>query len=132
VTNVYSGQVSPRVRAVLAVGYLVALGVLGTVVSGWWLNRLTVRFHLFFLHRVPALAFSPDGWGYVLNVILFAPLGLLVGWWRWWSALLIAALLSSAIELVQLVALQRVASLGDVAANTLGCALGWLLARCWR
>ncbi len=72
------------------------------------------------------------------NVAMFVPLGLLVVWWggRWWQGLVLAATLSTAIELTQLWFLPtRVADVGDVIANTAGAALGLLLAtglRRWR
>ncbi|WP_432732953.1 VanZ family protein [Microbacterium sp. MM2322] len=61
------------------------------------------------------------------NVAMFVPLGLLVLGWggRWWHGLLIALLLSIAIETTQLVFLPtRVADARDVVANTLGAGLG--------
>lgn len=61
------------------------------------------------------------------NVVMFAPLGLLVVAWggRPWHGILIAVVLSSGIELAQGAFLPtRVADVRDVIANTGGAALG--------
>lgn len=66
------------------------------------------------------------------NVVMFLPLGVLlvvVLTRRRWLAVALPALASTAVELVQLVALpQRVASVQDVLANTSGAVLGAALA----
>jgi glycopeptide antibiotics resistance protein len=66
------------------------------------------------------------------NIALFVPVGLLVvmlvGAHRWWLGPLIGAVVSSAIELGQLVFLpERFATVNDVVANTLGAVLGTVL-----
>lgn len=61
------------------------------------------------------------------NVAMFVPLGVLVIAWggRWWHGLVLGTAVSSALELCQLLFLPtRVADLRDVAANTLGAAIG--------
>lgn len=70
------------------------------------------------------------------NVVLFVPLGLLLallfGARWWWCAILLCVALSSAIELSQLAFLpERLASLGDVIANSSGGVIGALLALPW-
>jgi glycopeptide antibiotics resistance protein len=65
----------------------------------------------------------------VSNVLLFVPLGalmvLLLGRRYWWAAPAAGVLLSSLIELAQFLFLPaRYPALADVAANTLGAALG--------
>ncbi|MES2124554.1 MAG: VanZ family protein [Gemmatimonadota bacterium] len=64
----------------------------------------------------------------LLNLALFAPLGLLLGAqaWRWLRVALLACVISATIEIVQGNLLAgRDASLSDVLANTLGAIIGW-------
>ena len=68
------------------------------------------------------------------NVAMFVPLGFLlvlaIFRTRWWLAVAASAAVSTVFELVQLLLLSgRVASVADVAANTLGGAVGAILAR---
>jgi glycopeptide antibiotics resistance protein len=68
----------------------------------------------------------------VANVAMFIPLGvfvvLLFGRRRWWLAILVCAVLSSAIELSQGALLPtRVSDLDDIVANSSGGAIGVLL-----
>lgn len=67
----------------------------------------------------------------ILNVLLFAPLGVAVGWSGWSArrSYLAGVLLSSSIEFTQLFVPGRDSSLGDVLFNTLGVALGIFVAR---
>lgn len=109
--------------------YVVGLVVLVTAPWGWALNRLTVELYVFFRHDVPIVPtwVGPEGWGVLLNVVLFVPLGVLVVMatgWRWWWVTIAAALTSTAIELGQREWLTRQASVQDVIANTLGAVLG--------
>ena len=67
------------------------------------------------------------------NIALFVPLGMLLallfGPHRWWCAPVICSVATALIELGQGVLLpQRVASIGDVIANTIGGLLGALVA----
>jgi glycopeptide antibiotics resistance protein len=69
---------------------------------------------------------------FAANVAMFLPLGILAVLWfgvrGWWSAIVIGALVSGAIESAQAVFLEtRVPDLRDILANTLGAALGMLL-----
>jgi glycopeptide antibiotics resistance protein len=70
----------------------------------------------------------PEHFGYLLNVRLFVPVGMivvLVVRRPWWQAALVAVAGSAAVELVQLVpALHRDASLSDVVTNGVGGLLG--------
>lgn len=71
------------------------------------------------------------------NVLLFVPLGLLVGTWlgsRWtWLAAVAGCCLSMAVETSQALLLPgRVPTLQDVLANTLGAALGTVAVYVWR
>jgi hypothetical protein len=68
----------------------------------------------------------------ILNVALFAPLGVALGFTslRWWKAIGACVLLTLLIESLQFATIQgRDASLGDLATNTTGSALGLLLCR---
>lgn len=74
------------------------------------------------------LACGPfGGTDFIANIVLFLPLGLALGWrsshrWRW---LLAAFALSAVVELSQALWLPtRSATLGDLAANTAGAAIG--------
>ncbi len=88
-----------------------------------------------FLHRhgIPGWA----DYGFVestCNVLLFVPFGFLVALLlprrRWWVSAVIGCAASCCIEVGQLLFLNaRVASLADVAVNTLGAVIGALLAR---
>jgi len=72
---------------------------------------------------------------FLLNVLLFIPLGagLLLAGFSWRRTVVLAGILTCLIELLQMgVIAGRDASLGDVLANTLGGALGALLAAAWR
>jgi hypothetical protein len=71
----------------------------------------------------------------VLNVLLFIPLGLGLGMagLRPRAAILLAALTTLTVELLQLgIVAGRDASLSDLVTNTLGAAIGMVLARRWR
>lgn len=119
--------------AVAGAAYLLALVVL---VAGPWgsaLNRLTVRLYTLFRYDVPiAPAWAlPEHYGYLLNVLLFVPVGaLLVVVTRrpWWFASAVAALASAAVEVTQWLWLPRQGDWRDVVANALGALLGAVLA----
>jgi glycopeptide antibiotics resistance protein len=118
-----------RVAVPLAAVYLVALVVLVAGPWGWWLNRLTVRLYVLFRYDWPVVpdVVGPEHYGALLNVLLFVPLGLLVvvvTRWSWWWVTLAAAVVSTAIEVVQWLFLARVGEVGDVVANTLGALAG--------
>jgi len=69
---------------------------------------------------------------FAANVAMFVPLGVLAVLWfgvrAWWSAILIGALVSGAIESAQAALLStRVADIRDIVANTAGATIGMLL-----
>ena len=68
---------------------------------------------------------------FILNVLLFMPLGLVQAWrgGRFWTTTIFGLLLSMAIEISQLWIPGRFPSLDDLLSNTLGAALGFLA---WR
>jgi hypothetical protein len=82
---------------------------------------------------VGAMGGSVDGWqvAIALNVLLFIPLGMVIGWTRRPYLLLAAPLLSIAIEITQLLLPNRSATLIDVVANTSGALVGFLIMRLW-
>ena len=58
------------------------------------------------------------------NVIMFLPVGVLVGWiWRW-RGLWVAAGLSAAIEILQLITARGLCEFDDVIHNMVGAAIG--------
>jgi glycopeptide antibiotics resistance protein len=80
----------------------------------------------------------PDGKDFVANILLFVPFGFAVAWllerrFRWFAALLIACLgsfvFSFGIEFTQAYMPTRTSSWYDVAANTMGGPIGWLVFR---
>lgn len=68
---------------------------------------------------------------YVLNVLVFIPLGILVARLGWHprTVVLVAAGLSAATEVAQLFSARRYPSTTDVILNTLGAAIGLLVVR---
>ncbi len=120
-----------RMLVVASVAYAVGLGVL---VAGPWgrdLNDLTVRCYTFFRYDWPIAPgwALPEHYGVLLNVLLFVPVGALLAALlrgRWWAAVLVAGSCSAAIEVVQSRWLERIGSVDDLVANTLGAALGAL------
>ena len=122
--------------AVLAIGALYAVGLLLLVFTpiSHQLHGLTVRLYVFWTYTLHlGWGVRPETFGFVLNVLLFVPLGILVVLLlrvRWWEAALVAVLVSCGIELVQAIpALHRETSLADVLSNGIGGLLGALLAR---
>lgn len=113
----------------LALGYVVGLAVL---VGGPWgsaLNRFTVACYVQFRYDWPIAPdwVLPEHYGVLLNVLLFVPLGalfVLLARRPWWEATVVAAAGSLAIEVVQWLWLDRQGTWSDVAANTLGAAIG--------
>ena len=118
----------------LVVASVVYAAGLGVLVAGPWgrdLNDLTVRCYTFFRYDWPIapLWVVPEHYGVLLNVLLFVPVGALLAallGGRWWAAVLVAGLCSAAIEAVQSRWLERIGSVDDLVANTLGTALGAL------
>lgn len=117
----------PVVAALLVLSLLGALAIVFLPI-GWALNRLIVW--LYYAGRgIGMPEFVTLAWyDIALNMLLFAvPVALAsILWpgvrrWVWIIAVLIASI---GIETVQLLALPRDASIGDVLANTAGAALG--------
>lgn len=115
--------------AVVGAGYALALAGLTLTPIGRVLNRLTVRLYLFGLYDLGLpRAVLPEHYGYLLNVVLFVPFGLLlllVLRRSWASTVALGAAVSASVELVQLIPwLGRDMSIGDVLTNVLGTAVG--------
>ena len=120
---------------VLAIGALYVVGLMLLVFTpiSHQIHGVTVRGYVFWTYTLHL------GWGvrpetveFVLNVVLFVPLGILVVLLlrtRWWGAALVAVLVSCAIEVVQAIpVLDRETSIADVISNGLGGLLGAVLA----
>ena len=115
----------------LALGYVLALAVLVGGPWGWALNRLTVACYVQFRYDWPIAPdwVLPEHYGVLLNVLLFVPLGalfVLLSRRPWWLGTVVAAAASGTIEAVQWLWLDRQGTWSDVAANTLGAAIGAL------
>ncbi len=126
-----------RVGYVLGAAYLVALVVLVTGPWGWELNRFTVRLYVLLRSDVPVAPGTalPEHYGFLLNVVLFVPLGALLAFATgrpWWWVALVACAASAVVELAQWRWLERQGSWGDVVANTVGALVGCALILVWR
>lgn len=67
----------------------------------------------------------------IMNVIVFIPVGLLLGiafkQMTWWKALLIGCGISAVIELLQFFLMRGFSEVDDVMHNTVGCLIGWFM-----
>ena len=67
----------------------------------------------------------------IMNVVVFIPVGLLLGiafkQVTWWKALLIGCSISATIESLQFFLMRGFSEVDDVMHNTLGCILGYIL-----
>lgn len=126
----------PAARAVL-LGLLgmcmIGLAAVVFLPIGWWLNRFVVWIYYLGVGIGIPRVITIEAYDTALNALLFAvPTALVcllwarVPWWVWVAAV---ALASALIELVQLLALPRDASIGDVLANTAGALIGVGIAR---
>lgn len=118
-----------RTGLLLSAAYLGWLLVLVLTPISPVLNRLTVRLYTIWVYdlRLPGDVL-PEDFGYLLNVLLFIPIGMimvLVVRRSWLASTLVAVVVSMAIELVQLVPfLHRDATVSDVVTNGLGGLIG--------
>lgn len=76
---------------------------------------------------------------FTANIVLFVPVGvlfaLLLGWRRWWLAVLLGIALTASIEFAQLFLRDRVADQRDIVSNSVGAIIGVVLvlaATAWR
>ena len=69
----------------------------------------------------------------IMNVVVFVPVGLLLGiafkQMTWWKAFLIGCSISVTIESLQFFFMRGFSELDDVMHNTLGCILGYILVK---
>lgn len=117
----------------LAAAYALLLALLVVGPWGSLLNRLTVRLYTFFRYDWPVApdAALPEHYGYLLNVVLFVPLGVLLVValrWAWWWATCAGVLASAVVEVVQGLWLDRLGDWRDVVANGLGALVGAVVA----
>jgi glycopeptide antibiotics resistance protein len=85
-------------------------------------------FHPFWSYDRPELLVEN-----IMNVVVFIPVGLLLGiafkQMTWWKALLIGCGISVTIESLQFFFLRGFSEVDDVMHNTLGCLLGWFIVK---
>ena len=69
----------------------------------------------------------------IMNVVVFIPVGLLLGialkQMTWWKALLIGCSISVIIESLQFLFKRGFSEVDDVMHNTVGCLIGWLMVK---
>lgn len=136
-------QVGRTTRSLLAAASLLYVGTLCAIVfhptpvdrggAGAALQRLLDLLHTAGIPTWVDYGFMEGA----ANVVLFFPLGLLLGAWlapRWtWLAAVVGFLLSAAVETGQALLLpERFATPQDVIANSLGAALGTVAVYAWR
>ncbi len=69
----------------------------------------------------------------IMNVVVFIPVGLLLGiafkQMTWWKALLIGCSISVTIESLQFFLMRGFSEVDDVMHNTVGCLIGWFMVK---
>lgn len=69
----------------------------------------------------------------IMNVVVFIPVGLLLGiafkQMTWWKALLIGCSISITIEALQFCFMKGFSEVDDVMHNTVGCLIGWFMVK---
>lgn len=81
------------------------------------------------LRSEPFLFWTPNAVDFLVNVLLFLPVGVALLRRNFAAVFLTAGVLSAAVETLQLWHFERYASPFDVVANAMGAGLGWLLAK---
>ena len=85
-------------------------------------------FHPFWSYDRPELLVEN-----IMNVIVFIPMGLLLGivfkQMTWWKVLLIGCSISVTIEALQFCCMKGFSELDDVMHNTVGCLIGWFMVK---
>ena len=88
-------------------------------------------FHPFWSYYSPELLVEN-----IMNVIVFIPIGLLLGCafkqTTWWKALLIGCSISITIEALQFWFMKGFSEVDDVMHNTVGCLIGWFMVKASR
>ena len=98
--------------------------------------RLTNGFHKYNFSPFWSYASSSDGCIFTpdkfMNILIFIPVGLLIGITfrsvNWWKAMIAGVVISSGIELLQLLLRRGMSEFDDVFHNTIGCLIGYGLA----
>ncbi|SFP02824.1 VanZ like family protein [Prevotella sp. tf2-5] len=98
--------------------------------------RTTNEFHKYNFSPFWSYAVSSDGCIFTpdkfMNILIFIPVGLLIGITfrsvNWWKAMIAGIVISSGIELLQLLLRRGMSELDDVFHNTIGCLIGCGLA----
>ena len=113
-----------RFASLLALVEYVALIYCSTVLFRVTRGIHKYDFHPFWSNNDPTLFVEN-----VMNVVVFVPVGLLMGIAfkdiRWWQVLLIGCGISVSIETLQFVFMKGFSELDDVMHNTLGCMIGY-------
>ena len=85
-------------------------------------------FHPFWSYSRPDLLVEN-----IMNVVVFIPVGLLLGaafkQMTWWKALLIGCSISISIEALQFWFMKGFSEVDDVMHNTVGCLIGWFMVK---
>ena len=120
--------------------------------TGLWYSAALLLIEYIFLLFCSTVIFRPTGetrqydfhpfWSYdrpellvenIMNVIVFIPIGILLGitfkQMTWWKALLIGCSISITIEALQFCFLKGFSEVDDVMHNTMGCLLGWFMVK---
>ena len=129
---------------------VVALIGYGSFAKRWRIISILLLFEYIFLIYCSTVIFRPCGGNYrlklvpfrgllekgylsspesLLNVIMFVPLGFLVGMAgegiRWWKVLIICLLISVSVEALQYITQRGLSETDDVIRNTAGCMIGY-------
>lgn len=118
--------------------------------TGLWYSAALLLIEYIFLLFCSTVIFRPTGetrqydfhpfWSYdrpellvenIMNVIVFIPIGILLGitfkQMTWWKALLIGCSISITIEALQFCFLKGFSEVDDVMHNTVGCIMGYII-----
>ena len=144
--EVYEGLLS-----VFCLGVVLFIAFKGVRTGFKWSSVLLLIEYIFLLF-CSTVIFRPTGetsqydfhpfWSYsrpdlfvenIMNVVVFIPVGLLLGCAfkqvTWWKALLIGCSISITIEALQFSFMNGFSEVDDVMHNTVGCVIGWLMVK---
>ena len=142
--EVYEGLLS-----VFCLGVVLFIAFKGVRTGFRWSSVLLLIEYIFLLF-CSTVIFRPTGetrqydfhpfWSYdrpellvenIMNVVVFIPIGLLLGCafkqTTWWKALLIGCSISITIETLQFWFMKGFSEVDDVMHNTVGCVIGWFM-----
>ena len=123
------GKDSRRDSAILQLSYWSSISSSCSVrLSSSELQARQYDFHPFWSYSRPDLLVEN-----IMNVVVFIPVGLLLGiafkQMTWWKALLIGCSISITIEALQFWFMKGFSEVDDVMHNTVGCLLGWFMVK---